>query len=319
MDDILKLAKNYSKDYHLQLLPCGENNILNKINFLYDDNWEKQNAYPYEILTYLFDSYYVLPQRPDLSALFCWQAINHSYYLQQLSDNKVGFCQDTKGVELVRDALLIGWDNKYKIILEPFLEKLPIKTFHYVASYMLKGYAMENNGIAEKYRSTSYKSLKGKIPILSGILSDSYGKAYCTIAQPVVGNNKVHFGIHSVNKGKSRSIIHSFAIKLRELMLGEEVEISSGNTQIIKQKYKFTDKERLTFVLFGILYASRCNNFHGNVAARMNSIHANKDTFKMYTDIFLTEYVILGMHMNSRGMFSDIALDKIKENANLMI
>lgn len=78
-------------------------------------------------------------------------------------------------------------------------------------------------------------------------------------------------------------------------------------------------KERLTFVLFGILYASRCNNFHGNVAARMNSIHANKDTFKMYTDIFLTEYVILGMHMNSRGMFSDIALDKIKENANLMI
>lgn len=82
MDDILKLAKNYSKDYHLKLLPYSENNILNKINFLYDDNWEKQNTYPYEILTYLFDSYYVLPQRPDLSALFCWQAINHSYYLQ---------------------------------------------------------------------------------------------------------------------------------------------------------------------------------------------------------------------------------------------
>ena len=33
-------------------------------------------------------------------------------------------------------------------------------------------------------------------------------------------------------------------------------------------------------------YASRCNNSHGNVAARMNSINANKDTFKMYTDMF---------------------------------
>ncbi len=33
------------------------------------------------------------------------------------------------------------------------------------------------------------------------------------------------------------------------------------------------------------LDASRCNNSHGNVAARMNSINANKDTFKMYTDI----------------------------------
>jgi hypothetical protein len=34
------------------------------------------------------------------------------------------------------------------------------------------------------------------------------------------------------------------------------------------------------------LDASRCNNSHGNVAARMNSINANKDTFKMYTDMF---------------------------------
>jgi len=95
----------------------------------------------------IFDSYYVLPQRPDLAALFCWQAINHSYYVQQLSDNSVGFCLDTKDVEFVRGAILANWNNKYKAILEPFLEGLPDKTFHYVASYMLKGYAMEKNGM----------------------------------------------------------------------------------------------------------------------------------------------------------------------------
>lgn len=163
MDDILRLAKNYSKECHLNLLPCGDNNILENIHFLYDENWENQGAsYPYAILTYLFDSYYVLPQRPDLAALFCWQAINHSYYVQQLSDNSVGFCLDTKGVEFVRGAILANWNNKYKAILESFLERLPDKTFHYVASYMLKGYAMEKNGIAEKYRASSYKSLKGK-------------------------------------------------------------------------------------------------------------------------------------------------------------
>ena len=90
MDDVLRLAKNYSKQCHLNLLPCGDNNILENLNFLYDENWENQGAsYPYEILTYLFDSYYVLPQRPDLAALFCWQAINHSYYVQQLRDNRV--------------------------------------------------------------------------------------------------------------------------------------------------------------------------------------------------------------------------------------
>ena len=108
-----------------------------------------------------------------MAALFCWQAINHSYYVQQLSDNSVGFCLDTKGVEFVRGAILANWNNKYKAILEPFLERLPDKTFHYVASYMLKGYAMEKNGIAEKYRASSYKSLKGKISLLSEILSSS--------------------------------------------------------------------------------------------------------------------------------------------------
>ena len=114
MVDILRLAKNYLKECHLNLLPCGDNNILENIHFLYDENWENQGAsYPYEILTYLFDSYYVLPQRPDLAVLFCWQAINHSYYVQQLSDNSVGFCLDTKGVEFVRGAILANWNNKY--------------------------------------------------------------------------------------------------------------------------------------------------------------------------------------------------------------
>lgn len=320
MDDILRLAKNYSKECHLNLLPCGDNNILENIHFLYDENWENQGAsYPYEILTYLFDSYYVLPQRPDLAALFCWQAINHSYYVQQLNDNSVGFCLDTKGVEFVRGAILANWNNKYKAILEPFLERLPDKTFHYVASYMIKGYAMEKNGIAEKYRASSYKSLKGKILLLSEILDNAYGKSYCHISNPTLIGNAVDLGISAANKGKSRAITHSFGIKLRALMLGEEAEITFCDAQGTKKKYRFTDEERLSFVLFGILYASRCNNFHGNVAARMNSINANRDTFRMYTDMFLTEYIILAIHMNSQGELSDMALNEVGKNVNLML
>ena len=320
MDDILRLAKNYSKECHLNLLPCGDNNILENIHFLYDENWENQGAsYPYEILTYLFDSYYVLPQRPDLAALFCWQAINHSYYVQQLSDNSVGFCLDTRGVEFVRGAILANWNNKYKAILEPFLERLPDKTFHYVASYMLKGYAMEKNGIAEKYRASSYKSLKGKISLLSEILDNAYGKSYCQISNPTLIGNAVDLGIANANKGKSRAITHSFGIKLRALMLGEEAEITFCDAQGTKKKYIFTDEESLSFVLFGILYASRCNNFHGNVAARMNSINANRDTFRMYTDMFLTEYTILAIHMNSQGELSDMALNEVGKNVNSML
>lgn len=217
-----------------------------------------------------------------MAALFCWQEINHSYYVQQLSDNNVGFCQDTRGIELVRDTILVDWNNKYKAILEPFLKRMPDKTFHYVASYMLKGYAMEKNGIAEKYWATSYKSLKRKIPLLLDILDNAYGKSYCQISNPTLVNNEVDLGITNANKGKSRAITHSFGIKLRALMLGEEVEITFCDVQGTKKIYKFTEVERMSFVLFGILYASRCNNFHGNVAARMNSMHIRSDFRKWF-------------------------------------
>lgn len=254
MDDILKLAKDYSKERHLDLLPRCNNNILDKLDYIYDENWENQGVpYPYEILTYLFDSYYVLPERPDLAAVFCWQAINHSYYVQQLSDNNVGFCQDTKGIELIRDAILGDWNNKYKAILEPFLKRMPDKTFHYVASYMLKGYAMEKKGIAEKYRSSSYKTLKRKIPSLLDILDNAYGKSYCQISNPTLVNNEVDLGITNANKGKSRAITHSFGTKLKALMLGEEVEITFCDVQGTKKTYKFTEVERMSFVLFGMI------------------------------------------------------------------
>ena len=46
MDDILKLAKDYSKKRHLDLLPHGNNNILENLDFIYDENWENQGV-PY--------------------------------------------------------------------------------------------------------------------------------------------------------------------------------------------------------------------------------------------------------------------------------
>ena len=38
-----------------------------------------------------------------------------------------------------------------------------------------------------------------------------------------------------------------------------------------------------------------------------------------HTDMFLTEYIILAIHLNSQGALSDVVLNKVKKNANLMI
>ena len=108
-------------------------------------------------------------------------------------------------------------------------------------------------------------------------------------------------------------------LHVKNLALIDEVEITFSDIARTKKRYSFTEEERLSFVLFGILYSSRCNNFHANVAARMHSINANKETFEMYTDIFLMEYIILAIHMHSQGILSDAALDKVKKNEELMI
>ena len=84
----------------------------------------------------LLDCYYVLPERPDLASLFCWQAINHSYYNELLGDLSRR-CSDTDGVKKVCEDILSN-KAKYDPILQQFIVKLPIKVFHYVASYMPK-------------------------------------------------------------------------------------------------------------------------------------------------------------------------------------
>ena len=318
MNTILQLAKSYSKEKHKKILPNISKNILDDFCFLYDENWERKNSYPYEILTYLFDSYYVLPERPDLASLFCWQALNNSYYSQQLSDNNIERCTDTRGIQCIVNIIIKSWDI-YGLILEPYLNKLPLKAFRYISSYLLKGYLIKQQGISEKYAASEYKSLEKKVPCIKNILESSYGKAYCKIAKPAVIDNKVNFGISDAQKEKSREITQSFAIKLKKLALGKEVELTLCDLQEIKKKYKLTYEERLSLILFGILYASRCNNFHGNVAARLNSINANIDTFKMYTDIFLLEYILLAIHMNSQKMLSNYMLYKVSKNVDLML
>lgn len=50
----------------------------------------------------------------------------------------------------------------------------------------------------------------------------------------------------------------------------------------------------------------------------MNSINANKIHLNVYRYV-LTEYIILAIHLNSQGALSDVVLNKVKKNANLMV
>lgn len=316
MQNSLKLIKQYDKSMHISHIHV-QFNILDHLKFIYDPNWDiNPDSAPYEIVTQLMDCYYCLPERPDLAALFCWQAINNSYNQYLLADPSTQRLQDTKGItELVshinRNA------SKYLPYLMTYYMNINDKTYRYVASYILKGHAIEQSGFSEKYLSSSYVTFKKKFPAIFSVIANSYGYAYHAITSPTLIGNKVSLNIN--NSDKARKIIHSFSLKLKELIENGTAQIDVKYPVSAQQTITFSNEDKITFVLFSILYASRCNNFHGNVASRLNSIYANQESFNMYTNIFLLEYITLAISLNEQNILSDNSLSKLKANESLII
>ena len=315
MKNLLDLAKEYDKNVHVHLLPNIDNNIISNMNFIYDIRWQNGDIEPpYYILTYLMDCYYCLPQRPDLATLFGWQAINNGYNEWLIDDVTKTRLVDTDGITRLISEIY-GNYPKYKPLLKDYFLQIPLKSFRYIASYLLKGYVITEKGYSDKYLPGAYRGLIKRIPILKNILLDSYGSALLDISSPLVVDHEIRI---NADICKSRNITHSFALKLLKLFRDHSVHINSRNGEMERQ-YTITDEEELTIVIFGLLYASRCNNFHGNVASRLNSLNADKETFEMYTDMFLIEYMIIAVILNIKGLLSDDVLREVHTNFLLML
>lgn len=313
---LLQLTKTYSKEVHEALLPRCECDILGKMEYIYDSTWIDANEAPYEILTYLADSYYSLPRRPDLASLFCWQAINNSYNEMMILDNARRLI-DANGIMKLIDAIM---DNsaKYHSVLHNYAIKLNEKIFHFVASYLLKGYVSEYNNVLECVISSAYTSMIRNIPELKRILDNSYGKAYASITNPTVNKARLKLNIDSCDKTKGINIIKSFSTSLKDLLENHQTVISDFSSRE-EREYRITDKDELFFLICGILYASRCNNFHGNVPSRLNTVYADEKTYMSYTNIFLLEYEVLAISLNIQGKLSDSELSRVEKNINLIL
>ena len=66
-----------------------------------------------------------------------------------------------------------------------------------------------------------------------------------------------------------------------------------------------------------------CHNIHKAVRIQKEDTNENDLRKKLeqidLSEMFLTEYIILAIHLNSQGVLSDVVLNKVKENADLMI
>ena len=282
-ENLLQLVKSYSKEAHDIFLPKCQCEFFNKMEYIYDAAWENNDCAPYEILTYLADCYYSLPQRPDLASLFCWQAINNSYN-EILILNNARRLMDARGIEKLID-LILNNSGKYLSVLHNYAEKLNEKIFHFVASYLLKGYVCDHYGVLECVIPSAYTSVIKNMPELKRILDNSYGKAFVSITNPVISNARLKLNIVPSDTTKGINIRRSFSRSLKDLLDKHETKINDFQSRQERQ-YCIDDKDELFFLLCGILYASRCNNFHGNVPSRLNTVYADENSYKSYINIF---------------------------------
>lgn len=116
--------------------------------------------------------------------------------------------------------------------------------------------------------------------------------------------------------GTSRKIIGNLAYKIGELLKTGHTEFTAADGSL--KTVDFTEDERFKFIVVKILYAMRCSNFHGNVASRLNSDYANKETYKEFKFIFLLTHTILAAALYMNGYISNDVLNEIKENENLV-
>lgn len=282
---------------------------LRKLKKIYNPVWKDKNNSPYEALTQLVDSYEYLVERPDLSFLFIWQAINNSYNELIFKDSTKKKYQDTAGIKILIDKIKIS-QNIYEDLLNEFLNKIPTKLYKYVSSYILKGYVISKKVSEDpKYKTSSYTTFIKKFNKLNKIIEKTFGEEYLKNSNPTIQGKYIEIG---GDKNNSRIVVHTLALKLKELIEVGKTTIKDKDDNSFE--IEFTFEEKLEFLIFQILYSSRCTNAHGNVASRLNSVHTKQSSYNSYVYVCLSAYALLSICFHINGYIDDNILDTLKKN-----
>ncbi|MFQ6576099.1 hypothetical protein [Pseudomonas sp. UM16] len=326
LTDLYTLVTNYTSKGHEKILPAPENEKLRwfeDFKFLNPASWAANpKKIPYIAATALIDSYSCLPRRPDMAFTYLWTAINNSYNDLFLMHNTISKrLGDTKAIEksleLISNILQSNIENKAAIpdeyenktineIVIEFAERLPDKTLNFLASYILKGMAITmHNGnqnltkIREIHISSSYQTFANRFKVIHNHLYWNYGQNYSKICSIKEATDKtsVDYGISEANAETSRKITRAVRKELQRILVNKPMlDQFDTNGSSLPQEISFASEiQRVEFLVFSLLYASRNNNIHGNVASRVNSIFANADTITAATWNFLFGYFYLSL------------------------
>ncbi len=346
MENILKLLQLYSKESHIEVLGKHEECLeLKKIYPIYSKTWGRESA-PYIVLTHLLDSYYCLPERPDIAFPHLWMAINNSYnkHFMKKFVHSSSYMQTGDAINLDRildtlsNDLNVSFNYKsrnFTIIelIELYVLKIPVKTLRFVANYILTGMVIkeklvyetfiEFNGIlmedkhVNQYFSSQYGTFSRLFADIDNKIKKTYGREYFKICSPKINKVNAEIDYMVSDKDKSRRISDSLANTLKHLLINRTAKVKD----VEENEYTISfsdDKEYLQFLFTCVLYAIRNTTVHGNVAARFNSVRYNKETIKSSNFMYLLGHLFLSLCLYCNGDYDKNDLYINIENINLI-
>lgn len=335
----LKILKNLVTNYVLrthkaQFLPAGHDRYSwhKKFQYLQPAAWTNVQNMPYVTATNLVDAYSHLPSRPDLAFNALWSAINTSYNDLFLSSHLThgAVLTDSKSIEY--SVLRISQKLQHQIaigassvtideLIRAYLDQAPDRNFNFVASFVLKGIAVELHNAAQTQQATkvrevlvppAYFSFKKNFPALYSQIKNSSGAKYallCTIVE-ATSRTDVEFGIKKSSEHKARALVHVTGKLLRQAVLSYNGTPSSGTFD--------NEKHWLSFLILTLLYATRNTAAHGNSAVRLNSIFSSADSVTASSWTFLFGYCYLSLILLCQGNVALTDLPPIYENSKII-
>lgn len=254
-----------------------------------------QQARLNRLVSGLVDIYDELPYRPDQGFDIAWRSLeiflNHQRNNAWKNDNDKVPHLITRSIN---DMLvpLIKKTPEVVCIWEAFLSDIPLSTLRYA---IMRSYIEHDLAINEQLERVSERAERALTKALYDDVKTKYG---------FVDNEK-----------PDADTLRRSALLLQKILKGDEVEVNGHG-------YKLAFENRMEYVLSCVLYANRCERFHGDYFSPFKSDRATLDTyaFSYYLLAFCYIYfwTMLYRHCVTQGIEVICELDRIMAAAKEM-
>ena len=331
---IAELLEKYDPERHrrrVEIAVGSKTFELNDFCFMFDPVWSTPaNKLPNKISSLLLDSYYQLPDRPDLAFACLWMAFNSTFAQTAVRDsyakNKENLT-DTFGLECAAEVIVgtpniaIAVDGSTRSLMDLLIiaiQAIPEKLTSMIATNAVRAVAFQLQLNSRRYESKAFTGLRSNFPALGQLIERCHGEAYSDGVVATIGAANAEGILTPINPEKSQAIIRSLsACFLNLFRTGSVTMTHHASTQTVT--LSFTERDRISLFLRYVLYASRNNLAHGKVSSRLNSDTANPQSYKVNLYIYVSLYICLGILLVDLGFASNVIVGQAIQNLKIIL